>query len=314
MTTVSMTMTTKYERWAESNLDVKERVGNELLLICMFHDDHSPSLYFNRINGLWLCHACGERGNFQNLRQRLFGDGGLIETVATDSIEDVMDSIKRLEAEDGTVEPYPETYLMQFEQPTSYWAEERGLSSEVIEKFELGWDSFSNDYTIPIRAEGGDLLGVMKRRGGKLMKGTPRYSYPKGVKMSNILFGSWVVTSREIYITEGAIDAISLWDVGVQAVALGGVNMSDAHARTIQRLGITRVIVFPDNPNLDGAAEELVRTTVKKLRGTSVRAVHWGNQNLYKDVNDVKPEHRTAMLGAHIEGTTWLKDANAASS
>ena len=302
-------MRTKYERWAEANLDVKEYTGNELVMLCMFHDDHSPSLYFNRTTGLWLCHACGERGNFQNLRQRLFGDGGLVERVTTDSIQDLLESISALDGddEDSTPEILDESYLTQF-QPSDYWSVDRGLTSKTIERFGLGWDAFMNDHTIPIRNHTGNLLGVIRRKGGKLKEGFPRYQYPKGVKTSQVMFGSWEVTKRSIYVTEGAIDAMCIWDLGRQAVALGGARLSDAQANIIRMLGVTRVVVWPDNPNIDGAAEEMVRTVHKKLRDVDVRSVHWGNQHLAKDVNDLRREHRRAMLEAHISGSDWLED------
>ncbi len=69
-------MPTKYERFAEQNLDVRSRSGDELVILCPFHDDTNPSLYLNSKSGLWICHACGEAGSMEILRVRLWGLNG----------------------------------------------------------------------------------------------------------------------------------------------------------------------------------------------------------------------------------------------
>lgn len=42
--------------------EYKKRMGAEVLWVCPVHDDHSPSLSVNKINGKWLCGPCGRGG------------------------------------------------------------------------------------------------------------------------------------------------------------------------------------------------------------------------------------------------------------
>ena len=299
-------MPTKYERFAEQNLDVRSRSGDELVILCPFHDDTNPSLYLNSKSGLWICHACGEAGSMEILRVRLWGLNG--PPLEADILEDVYSVIKTLEAEEvlPAQQFYPESFLEYFDFPTPYWHDERKLSRKAIEKFGLGSDPFNDEVTIPIRDEGGNLLGVIRRKLGEVSSGF-RYEYPKGVKVSDLLFGSWAVEGRVVYLTEGSIDAISLWDIGVEAMATGGSRMTKEQANVVRRLGITTLIVFPDNRAVDAAADELVKSVERRLDDVIIRVVDWTQVGgAEKDANDLSSALRAALSKKHIPIDEWL--------
>lgn len=295
----------KYEKWAEAHLDVRQRFGDELVLLCPFHDDHDPSMYFNKRSGLWLCHACGARGNAESLQIRLFGEKGPL--LPSDSIQDVYDALKRLEEDTGEEVFYEEEFLLYFDFPTDYWRSERRLTEQTIERFRLGFDPFNNEATIPLRDEAGRLLGVIRRRLGELPKGHSRYKYPKGAKMRDLLWGASAVSSRLVYLTEGSIDAMSLWDIGRQAVAVGSSRLTDEQVMVLRRMGVNRVVVFPDNPNVDGAADELVRSTARLVTDIDVRVVDWEDVSRAKDANDLAPVQRALRAENVVTISEWMR-------
>lgn len=303
---MALSMTTKYERFANLNLDVRSRSGDELIILCPFHDDTNPSLYLNSKSGLWLCHACGEGGSMEMLRVRLWGQDG--PPMELDSLEDVYETIKTLEAEEvlPAQQFYPESFLRYFDFPTTYWMEDRGLSFVIIEKFGLGSDPFNDEVTIPLRDEHGNLLGVIRRKLGEV--DGSRYEYPKRTKVSDLLFGSWAIEEPRAYLTEGSIDAMSLWDIGLPALATGGSRMSNEQASMVRRIGISTLIIFPDNRAVDKAADELVRSTARRLDDVMIRVVDWSEPDAQgeKDANDLAPALRAAVGESHIPLDEWL--------
>ena len=76
----------------------------------------------------------------------------------------------------------------------------------------------------------------------------PKYVYAKGFKKSHILFGQHLInTSNFVCITEGALDAMWLNQLGYHAVALLGMQMSKAQEELILRLPSKEIILCLDN-------------------------------------------------------------------
>lgn len=230
----------RYERWAEKHLTGRKS-GEEFDFVCPFHDDHSPSARFNLRSGLWICHACGERGSYGRLVARL---GGTTLLPVEDELRGIEDEIEALFTDEVTP-TMEEWHLTLFDGDTSYWTEVRGLSDSTVALFRLGYDPVTNEATIPFCTSSGALLGVVRRRLDPDAR--PRYSYPKGVRIGDHLFGLWLVSGRTVWLTEGAIDAMALWDVGVEAVAMGGSRLSSVQAQLLKASGVVQVVQVPDN-------------------------------------------------------------------
>ncbi|NBO55083.1 MAG: hypothetical protein EBU84_10945, partial [Actinobacteria bacterium] len=50
-------------RFLKRHLDIRSKSGLEWQAVCPFHEDTSPSFSVNIRKGLYICYACGAKGN-----------------------------------------------------------------------------------------------------------------------------------------------------------------------------------------------------------------------------------------------------------
>ncbi|UVF61474.1 DNA primase [Gordonia phage DalanDe] len=244
----------EYTNFAERYLNIGSVVGVEALCTCPFHDDSNPSFQFNLESGLFICFSCGASGSIRTLERR-FGVSHRSVGVGLDVLYRRIRDLER--PPEGPALPREES-LNQFRIPTRYWEAKRKLTKETIKQFDLGYDIANDAVTIPVRTETGTLLGVTRRY--LAADAFPRYKYPKGFHKRDHLFGSWLVAEDDsitsVALTEGAIDAMWLWQCGYPAMAIYGSSISDTQIRTLQRLGIRKITLFFDN---DKAGRTIVK-------------------------------------------------------
>lgn len=245
----------KYEEFVLHHFEVKTRYGNEAMVRCIEHDDHSASMQVNLESGLWLCFSCGARGG----PRQLFESFGIpFDQTAVDL--DLSGVIKTLDALNRqarsrkpaeTVHIYPESYLDQFDIPTDYW-ETRGFTQRTVERFKFGFSPLGNFVTLPMRDMHGRLLGVTRRYMN--IEDSPtgdRYKYPAGFQRKENLYASWLVAEDErastVAMTEGALDCAKVWQAGHPAVAVYGSSVSSHQIRELLRCNVREVVMFFDN-------------------------------------------------------------------
>lgn len=237
-----------------ASLDVSGRVGDEYVMRCPRpgHPDENPSARANPAKNAWYCHVCCYGGSLSRLLNR--GDLGIPTKIHH---ERAMNLIKEIET---PTRWYPESWLDQFDHPEAkvFWRS-RGLSDEIIERFRLGWDG--NAATYPLRDPRGRILGVVRRR---VDGGHPKYKYPKGVKVSRLLFGYAFLSGneREIAITEGAVDALSLWQIDIPAVAQLGSSLSHEQAVWLDKRKLVSLVAAFDMDDAGHRATDVVRERV----------------------------------------------------
>tara|TARA_Y100000310_G_scaffold339754_1_gene433456 strand:+ start:14310 stop:15164 length:855 start_codon:yes stop_codon:yes gene_type:complete len=266
----------RYERFAEDTFDIMGTSGQEVLALCPFHDDHRPSFYFNQNSGLWVCHACGAKGNIQTLKRAGYDPK---PEVALHEIQHNLQSLKETPTrEDHSF--YPEGWLARFDNHTPYWAK-RGFTRDMVKKFQLGFDPGTNSATIPIRNADGRILGVIRRSLAPMAK--VRYMYPKGLKINELLFGSWLRPEGIVALTEGSLDAIKCWQAGVPAMAIYGARMSRKQGGLLRRLGVRTTVLMLDN---DKAGKQGTDQVASMLRGLLVLKVSYAGVSA-KDPGDL---------------------------
>jgi DNA primase len=192
------------ERLAESRGIVLRKRGDELIGLCPFHDDHSPSLVINPTKNLWHClGACQSGGSvidwvmkaegvsFRHAVELLRRDAGLGNAdsevgsrLVKQSTVRKLSSVVETDADMGeqlkqVVDYYHET-LKQSPEALAYLAE-RGIgSSEAIDHFKLGYSNRTLGYHIPLknRNEGASIrgnlekAGVIRKTGHELFRGS----------------------------------------------------------------------------------------------------------------------------------------------
>ena len=251
----------KYESLIRQRFEVISQSGDEFLCRCPFHNDTGkPNLYANGDKGLYFCHACKAKGkvdgdippDWESLIARL---GGPLEPPTPDT--------------------YGEEWLDQFDiVETSYW-EERGYTPETIKQWRLGYNPWKDAGTIPIRNDDGDILGVIRRNFDPEM---PKYMYPKGVKLSKILWGASALTEEhtKVALVEGSLDAIACWQARVPALGLLGSHMSLFQYKLLKRLDIRHIVVFTDNDDAGrSGAEEIIEVVDDILVSVARYRPYW---------------------------------------
>lgn len=237
-----------------ATLDIHGRVGDEYILRCPRpdHIDENPSARVNLAKDAWYCHVCAYGGSLTRLLGR--GDLGVPTRIHEQRAHQLVKEIE------STTRTYPESWLDQFDHPEgdAFWRG-RGLTQKTISRFRLGWDGECAVY--PLRDPRGRVLGVVRRRvDGRL----PKYRYPKGVSVSKVLFGYAFLdgSEREIALTEGAMDALALWDVGIPAVAQLGSHLSDEQVVWLDKHKFVSVIAAFD---MDEAGNKATEAAMIKL-------------------------------------------------
>ena len=302
----------EYTDFAERYLQVQSVAGEEAMCICVYHDDHNASMQFNLRTGLHICFSCQGSGSIRRLEQR-FGVSYRSVGVGLDVLYKAIGDLEKPPAREHVM---GEGQLAQFSIPTDHWSD-RGFTQDTVDKFDLGYDIIRDAMTIPIRTVNGDLIGICRRYMDPDMRN--RYRYPKGFHKKEHLFGSHLVADMPetppVVLTEGAIDAMTVWQAGTPAVAIYGSSVSPEQIMQLRLLGVRNVTLFFDR---DRAGREVTKRCLgwrqdpdtlkwKRKRASdlrrwfSVRSVEWdGAPRRAKDANDLSATTIKRMLAEAV--------------
>lgn len=281
---------------------------------CLWHaDGKRPNLGVRIDTGSYRCLACNAKGDVVSLVQR-------IENLPTyDEAAIWLESRYGVTGEDFTVElrlgavadggdekridfDYPGDEILQPLRWRHPYLETRGITEEWQRRFEIGYSRDKQAITLPWRDRLGRLVTVKYRSVfGKAFWYSP--SVPAGMK-NRLLYGLHHITRRQdktVWIAEAEIDAISLWQSGRPAVALGGNSMSAHQAFELTMAGVEHVALACDRDRGGEAAHESIRRRLSQYGITCVDAV-WPDGFEGKDCNELLlvgriDELRTETIG-----------------
>lgn len=134
----------------------------EYYLFCPLHDDTKRSASVNFDKGKWYCHGCGKGGSVTSLVETLQGGAGRDADFVPFDEADVKPSRTKKKAElptEGSIKGW-HSALLSNPEAIEYLSEQRGLTVETLERFEIGFESGKGVYTIPIRDYDGNLVNV----------------------------------------------------------------------------------------------------------------------------------------------------------
>ena len=128
---------------------------------------------------------------------------------------------------------------------------EDNIDYKTQREFEIGFDEETNRYTIPIRSEIGDLVGV---KGRYFYREVPenenKYIYLEPCSKSKILYGlhktlEYIKAQGVVYVFESEKAVMQLWSYGYKnAVSTGGKTISRHQVELLVRLGVKIVFCF----------------------------------------------------------------------
>ena len=297
-------------------------VGRHGNVSCPLHVDATPSMSLERTQGLWRCHSCDKGGDVYTLIQEMqdvtFEEASSMLTITkpTGSSSElraggnttmhIHDEVpKRLApVQAGRIE-HMETLLRAAEanlalsdQGLAYVAS-RGLSEATVRAFRLGlgtpeFGQGAGQLVIPYLGHDGLPLS-MRTRCIESHDHVGHGKYMGSSGESTRLFNARAVvdnpTTREVHVTEGEIDAMSLAQCGLAAVAIPGANSIKPHYLTILR-GFDTVYVWGDN---DKAGYEFR----DKLMGyiSQARSVHVPDGDVNATLTARGPEGVLKLIG-----------------
>lgn len=290
-----------HKQFADAYLDISKKSGDEWLTLCPYHDDSSPSFSFNVAKGVFICYACHAKGTTSDLAKHL---GVMSKTNITPieiSTDDVKFKIEKLLGDRSVVIPKPSLFhtLAQYRLGSSYleqWAKRGITNPEVFDAFQLGYSSLKNCLTIPLWSKIGNLHGIIERTLDPVSSTNTKYKYPANTKITQFLFGFWQIrclsmtsSIKRLAIVEGSIDALSMWEVGIPAVALLGSNLSVPQSKLIVALDPREVVVMTD---MDAAGSRASFSIETQLRNTGIIVSRAKWDSSIKDPADLSPQER----------------------
>lgn len=205
--------------------------GDQLVVeICPYCNSNKYKFYINDQTGLWDCKSgsCGQRGNFYSLKKFL----GLEETRVAPLAQQqraaarekdeagIRISMEMLKKSTENLRNDPEAW--------KYATETRGFTPETIDAWHIGLSTKGPVPRLTIPYMEGDVAVNVKMRVIPPAESKMKYLRIKGGK--SVLFGSHLLIKhanddrRPIYLTEGELDAISLWQQGFSPVVSTSVG------------------------------------------------------------------------------------------
>lgn len=232
--------------------------GSEADVCCPIHNERNASMRINVDKGVFFCNGCGAKGTLISLAKAMKVPYAGSRESGTDlaMLYSKLDKLTHGRRETPVQSFLPEGFLKKFDFPTGYW-NERGLTQDTIDAFDLGFDVMAEAAVIPVRNPEGKLIGVTRRFIGT--DAERKYKDPKGFVKAENLFGSWLValdTSPTVVLTEGPMDCMKVWQAGHAAMAQYGSHCTPHQIRLMRMLGIVTVVLFYDN---DGPGDKAAR-------------------------------------------------------
>lgn len=203
----------------EKNLAFKAVNGQyNLVNGCPFCGNPKPHhFYINQESGMWDCKRCSAKGNWNQFRAH-YGDDPTLLPEQTGDRPKVEREYRALDYQQAR--NYASTLwsgLGDSAKYLEYLKEKRGLKDDTLKHFKVGLSG--KNIAIPIFDAADMLINIRYRVDPyDTERDDYRYFTEKGCK--SILFNEKVFkdSPREVYLTEGEFDAMSLWQAGIKNV------------------------------------------------------------------------------------------------
>ena len=290
--------------------------GDDFMTNCPYHKDgqeREPSFGVRKSDGKGHCFSCSATVDLDELIANCFGYNDpawgfrwLLQNFATVKVEErkeieldfgrnrnggIRDTVLLRDfASDEELDRYRYTH------PYLY---ERGLTDEIIAKFDIGWDKVRNEITFPVRDWRMENYGKTMFIARRSVK-TKRFDLPKD--MEKPLYGLYeiqdlmtcdyldnrstgIIGFEEIYVCEGLFDCLRLWCNGKVAVAGFGCLFSEYQLKLLKELPTRKLILALDNDKAGKDGADKIRKAIKNKLITQV-VIPDG----YKDIGELSDE------------------------
>lgn len=266
--------------------------GRNIQTNCPFHkngQERKPSFGINIDDGKCHCFTCGWSGNISEMISELFGyiDAGkfgnnwLIKRFNSLEIEtrpmlftgDIRNSRETQEI-DGVDEDTLDSY--RYIHPYMY---QRGLTDDIIEEFDVGYDKERDCLTFPIKDLSGKVVFVATRSVKGKFFGLPSELNKPIYCAEKFISGEY----KEAYIVESFLNCLTCWKYGKPAMALIGTgNMYQYNI--LRRLPVRNYVLGFDPDEAGRKATDRFRRYVKN------KVIQELDYKDSRDINDLQEE------------------------
>jgi DNA primase len=252
-------------------------------ICCPYHNngqERRPSAGLRKEDGMFHCFACGEVHSLQEVISYCFGYTDdivgkfgwqwLLKNFATVQVEERKDvdldlSRSSTSRNNVSLQFVKEEELDKYRYVHPYMYK-RGLTDEIIDLFDIGFDSGSQCITFPVRDIYGNCLFVARRS----VK-TKFFNYPEGVEKP--LYGLYEIMKfykeryyiTEVIVCESMLDALSFWTIGRFAVALNGLG-NELQFKQLRELPCRKIILATDMDERGLAARKRIRQNMQNTK------------------------------------------------
>ena len=238
------------------------------------------------------CHACKECHSLPDVITYCLHENGwnwLRKNFASVKVEDRKVDIvpKKEEKKENTKTQYiPYEELNKYRYIHNYILN-RGISKEILIKFDVGFDPESECITFPIKDIHGNILFIAKRS-----VNTKWYHYPMGVDKP--LYGIYELNkfypnTKSVIICESMINCLTCWTYGQPALALNGTG-SYNQIRQLSKLPYREYILGLDPDNAGRMGSEKIINNLKTKKLLKQLVIPEG-----KDINDLTKKEFEAL-------------------
>lgn len=261
---------------------VEFKGGDEISIICpnqSQHQDGTDSIASFNINTKKLkshCLACGFK----------LGEVGLTKWLLGEDLDEQQMRILKLRSNMKRQHSNPEIFLIEPEIDVMFpagepWVEPyRGISAETYQKvgaIKCTRGRYQNRLVVEVRMNG-KLVGLDARALGDEQ---PKYLRPKGLKATDWLFPFdlclEIIRDRKAdycIIAEGIFHSLNAVDKSFPACCyFGSHNFSQSNVLQLLDLGVSEIIIFPDNDRAGQKATDEIAELLKDLFTVSVADV-----------------------------------------
>ncbi len=212
-----------YKSYFEADLGRLVDAGeSQVLAKCPFHSDLKNSLSINLDTGLWNCKGCTESGDIFTFHSKRHNLGGFRQAME-DLAKRYNVTIDQTQAKKGLPGPdQVDKFREKLKDPE--WGgmdglkESRGVTSETVDKFKLGYSTRRKRITIPVYNEHGALINVRLYNAREEFK---MVSWSKGFGASSLYGLNDMKTypmGEDLLICEGEWDRLLLCQAGFNTV------------------------------------------------------------------------------------------------
>ena len=292
--------------------DIKP-TGDNIMITCPVHKDgheHKPSCGVSIVPkyqgtkiiepGTVHCFTCGYTAPLSNFISNCFGynDGGIFgnkwikaqyNTGLTVKTRKVELNLSRGTITRGELPNVPQEVLQGYRYTVEYMYN-RGLTDDIIEQFDIGYDSKDDCITIPVPNLKGEVKWLQRRSiVGK------KYYIPSGINKTDYLLGASEVLrlklyKQPVYIVESPFNMLTLWKLGFPAICIFGTGGGNQY-KMLNKLPIRHYIIALDP---DEAGKKGSRKLLHNLGKTKLLSKV--NYIDHRDINELDTEFKKLKI------------------